>query len=220
MERKTKIGPGIAKIARGAVITALGAALLMISYPFEALDLTMASLVSMLVWIMRLEYGGVFAVGVYCATALLGFLITPGNAAVVCYALVFGWFPVFKALLERNLSKKWLILLIKLLAVTAAFALMITIFFGLFVGEISFESVAKELSSFFSIDSGRAGWFEERVLFDLNRLQWMLIGAYLIFAPIITFIYDLLLSKFALVYIFKIRPILVKAHIFGERPRR
>ena len=218
MERKRSFG--IAKIARGAIIAALGAALLLISYPFEALDLTMASIAAILIWIMRLEYGAIFALIVYAVTASACMIITPGNSGVICYTLIFGWYPVYKALIEQKIPKKALAMLLKILAVIAAFALMLTIFFSVFVGEMTFDSVAKELSSIFSIGSDKAGWFEEKGLFSLNRLQWMLIGAYLIFAPIITLIYDLLLTKFALVYIYKIRPVLVKAHIFGDQPRR
>ena len=214
MNRKSPTRTNIAKVARGAVITALGCVFLMISYPFEALDLTAASFAALLIWIIRLEYGGVFALIVYAATALLSMIITPGNSAAVCYTLVFGWYPVYKALIEKKIPKKPLVWLLKLLAVTAAFALMIAVFFAVFVGEVTFEDAAKSLSLFFSADSENAGWFEETVLFGINRLQWMMVGAYLIFAPIITLIYDLLLTKFAIIYVYKIRPILVKAHIF------
>ena len=214
MNRNSKTRTNIAKVARGAVITALGCVFLMISYPFEALDLTAASLAALLIWIVRLEYGGVFALVVYAATAVLCMIVTPGNSGTVCYALVFGWYPVYKALIERKIPKKPLQWLLKLFAVTAAFALMIALFFTVFVGEVTFEDAAKSLSLFFSADNGNAGWFEERVLFGINRLQWMMVAVYLVFAPLITLIYDLLLTKFAIIYVYKIRPVLVKAHIF------
>ena len=216
MDRRTKTRSSIAKVARGAVFTALGCVFLLVSYPFAALDLTMASFAALFVWIMRLEYGTGFALTVYAATATLCFIITPGNSGVICYTLIFGWFPIYKVIIEKHIRRRAFAVLLKLLAVIAAFALMLAIFFSIFIGDMSFDDFAKDLSFLFSPDSSSAGWFEEKVLWGLNRIQWLLIGAYLIFAPIITLIYDLLLSKFAVVYFYKIRPLLVKAHIFGE----
>ena len=209
---------GISEVSRGAAIVALGVATLLLSYPFASLDLAVASLAAIFIWILRLEYGALFALLSYFATGVLAFLLMPTNSGVICYVLIFGWYPLFKALVETKIRKKIFGKLLKLLAVSAGFGLMITLFFGIFVGDIDFSTIATDLSRFISVDPGKAAeWFDSVWLFGLNRVQWLLIGAYLLFAPLITLIYDLLLSKFALVYTYRIRPILVKAHIFGNR---
>ena len=182
------------------------------------MDLAVASLAAIFIWILRLEYGALFALLSYFATGVLAFLLMPTNSGVICYVLIFGWYPLFKALVEIKIRKKFFGKLLKLLAVCAGFGLMITLFFGIFVGDIDFSTIATDLSRFISVEPGKAAeWFDSVWLFGLNRVQWLLIGAYLLFAPLITLIYDLLLSKFALVYTYRIRPILVKAHIFGNR---
>ena len=209
---------GISEVSRGAAIVAPGVATLLLSYPFASLDLAVASLAAIFIWILRLEYGALFALLSYFATGVLAFLLMPTNSGVICYVLIFGWYPLFKALVETKIRKKIFGKLLKLLAVSAGFGLMITLFFGIFVGDIDFSTIATDLSRFISVEPGKAAeWFDSVWLFGLNRVQWLLIGAYLLFAPLITLIYDLLLSKFALVYTYRIRPILVKAHIFGNR---
>ena len=209
---------GISEVSRGAAIVALGVATLLLSYPFASLDLAVASLAAIFIWILRLEYGALFALLSYFATGVLAFLLMPTNSGVICYVLIFGWYPLFKALVETKIRKKIFGKLLKLLAVSAGFGLMITLFFRIFVGDIDFSTIATDLSRFISVEPGKAAeWFDSVWLFGLNRVQWLLIGAYLLFAPLITLIYDLLLSKFALVYTYRIRPILVKAHIFGNR---
>ncbi|MBQ9468760.1 MAG: hypothetical protein IJU52_07130 [Clostridia bacterium] len=216
-DRRKKTGYSAAKIARGAVITALCAALLLLSYPFESLDFVVATLAAMLVWIIRLEYGSGFSLLVYVAASLLSFILAPGATGVVCFGIIFGWYPVVKVIIERHVPKKLLQMLIKVLIVTVAFALMLSVFFNVFIGEMTFESFAEELSSFFSLDAAYAGWLEEQGLFGLNRLQWLMISAYLILAPLMALIFDLLLTKFAIVYMYRIRPLLVKAHVFGDK---
>lgn len=215
---KTQGRFGISEVTRGAALVALGVATLLLSYPFSSLDLSVASLAAIFIWILRLEYGTLFSLLSYFATGVLAFLLMPTNSGVICYILVFGWYPIFKALIEIKIRRKIVGKLLKMFAVCVGFGLMITLFFGIFVGNIDFSTLATDLSRFISSEQGKvAEWFNSIWLFGLNRVQWLLIGAYLLFAPFITLIYDLLLTKFALIYTYRIRPMLVKAHIFGNR---
>ena len=97
---------GISEVSRGAAIVALGVATLLLSYPFASLDLAVASLAAIFIWILRLEYGALFALLSYFATGVLAFLLMPTNSGVICYVLIFGWYPLFKALVETKIRKK------------------------------------------------------------------------------------------------------------------
>lgn len=216
-ERKNDNGLPIADVARGAIFTALGTALLTLSYAFEMLDLTVACVAAIIIWIMRIEYGAVFSLLVYAATSLLSFLLMPSNTGVASYIFVFGWYPIYKAFLEKKMKKNFLRAFLKACGVTLGFAAMIALFFAVFVGEMDFAMLAETFSSLFSEEPGEtAVWFDTVVLFGLNRLQWLFIGLYLLMAPAITAIYDLLLTKLTVLYIYKLRPSLIKAKIIKK----
>ena len=67
--------------------------------------------------------GGKSGIGIYAASALLGFLILPGKAMVSTYLLLFGLYPLVQYGVEiRKWQKNWMKLGTKLLAFMAMLA--------------------------------------------------------------------------------------------------
>ena len=106
------------RIAYCAVLTALGAVLLLLANLLPAGRLALFALASFPVCAALMLFGAGWACGVFAVTAALGFLLFPGVTAVG-YAAFFGWYPVVKSLAER-LHNKYLGWGLKWLAFTAA----------------------------------------------------------------------------------------------------
>ncbi len=212
--KQQKSGFSASSVARGGVMIALSVVILAIAYLLEVADLTVACLASMLVYIMLLEYQPLFAVCIYLGTALLSFILMPTNSGVICYTLVFGWFPIAKHLIDCKIKNRFLAFLPKAGLTIVGFAVMLLLFFKMFVGEMDFASLLEEFPIFIGEEVPEfALWINEKVLFGINRLQWIMVGIYLIFAPILTFLCDLLYDKLRPFYAYRIRPLLLKAKL-------
>lgn len=115
MNGKTK------RAAYTAVLTALGVLLLLLANLVPAGRLALLALASLPVCAALMLFGAGWGAGVCAVTAILGFLLFPGTAAIG-YAAFFGWYPIVKSLCERirNPYAGWGL---KFLAYGAAFAL-------------------------------------------------------------------------------------------------
>lgn len=67
-----------------------------------------------------LEYGCKWAFGVYGAAAVLSFFVSGDKEAVVLYALLFGVYPILKNILERRISNRILLWIVKYALFNAA----------------------------------------------------------------------------------------------------
>lgn len=98
------------RTARLGVLTALGAALLLLVNVLPAGRLGLMLIASFPVCAALMMYGPGWAAGVFAVTAALGFLLFPGTTAVG-YAAFFGWYPIAKSLIERVKSARVTVLL-------------------------------------------------------------------------------------------------------------
>ena len=105
------------KLTLSATVTALGAALLALGGVFEVLDLSVSALASLFVVFVYIEIGSPYTWLVWLATSLSAFVIFPASPLWIEYLLIFGFYPILKAYIERLLHPLWIPL--KLLYVNA-----------------------------------------------------------------------------------------------------
>lgn len=98
------------KITISAMTVALGTVFLVLGAVFDVLDLSACAFASLLVAFVYVEVGSPYTYLVWLATALLTFVFFPGSLVWVEYLLVFGIYPVLKALIEKLPRVFWLLL--------------------------------------------------------------------------------------------------------------
>ena len=83
-----------------AILTSLGVTLCWLGSLVGVLDLCTPLLTSLLLIPVVIEYGKAYPWGVWLSTALLSLLLLPNKSPAAVY-LVFGYYPILKAYLER-----------------------------------------------------------------------------------------------------------------------
>jgi riboflavin transporter FmnP len=94
------------KLAFAAILSALGAVMLLIGVLIPTLDLTACALASLVVMIALIELGFGYGAMTYAVTAVLAFLIGGIGQISIYYLLLFGLYPIIKILAEK-LPKAW-----------------------------------------------------------------------------------------------------------------
>ncbi len=98
------------KITLAAMMSALGAALLLIGAFIEALDLAMGAVSSVIMIFVYIELGSPYTWLVWLVTSACTFLLGTGNPmAAIWYFLLFGIWPILKAYIERLPRVIWLL---------------------------------------------------------------------------------------------------------------
>lgn len=123
------------RVAVCGVFIALGIILLYIGSLIEVLNISMAAIASLICIIAVIEYGGLYPLMIFGATAILSMLLLPEKFTPTIYALLIGYYPILKELIERlgkngRLSKKIALplqYLIKLLFFNAALAAVVLV---------------------------------------------------------------------------------------------
>ena len=110
------------KITLSAIIVAFGVLFMTLGYFVEALDPTVAALLSLAMVFVFLEIGSPYTWLVYACTTLLGFLFYSASLVWVTYGLVFGLYPIIKAYVERLKKGAWII--VKLVYFNLSLALL------------------------------------------------------------------------------------------------
>ena len=107
------------RLARLAILAAVGIVLLLLGSALPAGRLALVALSSLPVCVALMMYGLKWSLGVFALTAALGALLFPGAGAIM-YTAFFGYYPIAKSLFERvhNRTVGWLC---KLALYSAAF---------------------------------------------------------------------------------------------------
>lgn len=108
------------RLARLAVLAAVGTVLLLLAHVIPAGRLGLMVIAGFPVCMALMMYGRGWAAGVFAVTAALGLLLFPGTASIG-YAAFFGYYPILKSVFER-LHKRALGWGLKYALYTAAFA--------------------------------------------------------------------------------------------------
>ncbi len=126
---------GAKRIARLAVMTALGAIFLLLTGVVPAGRLGLMVIASFPVCVSLMLYGPAWATGVFACTAGIGFLLISGPVAIG-YAAFFGYYPIVKSLCERCRSV-WLAWGLKYAVYFLGFAICWFLANALFAGAVS-----------------------------------------------------------------------------------
>ena len=148
---------GTKRLARLAILTALGTVLLILGSVLPAGRLALVAVSSLGVCVALMMYGIKWSLVVFLLTTALGTLLFPG-ASVIMYAAFFGYYPIAKSLFER-LHKLWQVWACKFALYTFAFVI--------------YWLLARAL---FTFQGGELGWY---ILYPLGAVVfWLYDQAY------------------------------------------
>ena len=105
------------KLTLSALLCALGVVFMAMGSVIDVLDLTVCALASLLVVFVYLELGTRYAIGVYRCTSSAALIVGPSKLLCFEYILLFGGYPLLKALIER--LPRWLWIIVKLAFINA-----------------------------------------------------------------------------------------------------
>ena len=125
-----------AKTAIGSMVTALSVVIMMPT----AMDIfcyALPAIAGMLILISVIELGKKWAFGIFAATALISLLFVPNKEAAVMYVCFFGYYPIFKALIEDKfpIVIEWIIKIVSFLATMAGSYFLMIKFMGVTIDE-------------------------------------------------------------------------------------
>ena len=143
---------GTKRLARLAILTAIGVVLLLLGSVLPAGRLALVAVSSLPVCVTLMMYGLKWALAVFALTALLGALLFPG-AGVIMFTAFFGYYPIAKSLFERIHSK------------AAGWACKLALYSAAFV---VYWLLAKAL---FTFTGGELAWY---VLYPLGAVVFVL----------------------------------------------
>ena len=122
----------IVRISYGAILSAFAVVLLVMGGALELLDMTSATIASLVILVSALKFGVGHSLTVYAVSSCLGFIFMPTASSVWYYVLVIGYFPSLYLYLEKKTGKKWLRYAVKAaifnIGVTAALLLFIKLY--------------------------------------------------------------------------------------------
>lgn len=131
------------KLALTSVITALSLVIMFMTGLLPVMTYALPALSGMLITFVVIEISKSWAVYTYVAVSILSIIVVPDKEAAVIYALFLGYYPIIKSVIEKTALKKygtksrknvklleWIIkLLIFNIAIIAAYAIIINVFF-------------------------------------------------------------------------------------------
>lgn len=164
------------KIALGAIMTGLSIALLMSTTVIPFLSYTVPAICGTLTIIILTECGKKWALLVYACVSILAFILIPDKSAGASYALIFGYYPIVKTLLENKFSKNlaWLFKL-----TIANIVLLLSYYISL---------------KFFGIDTEGMEWITPYLM------KWYVIPIIIIGGSIFFYMYDIVLYRLSVIY--------------------
>lgn len=184
---------GAKKTAYGGILTAIAVVLLILSgiLPKGRFFLPLAA--GLTVFAAAREFSNGFGVMIYTTVSLLSFWICADKTGVLCFVLIFGYYPLIKRKIEyiKNRVLSWGMKFILFTAVFAAFILANKFVFGTDLTAISPFGIDFSNFSFLGISINTP-----------LMLGLLLYIAFLVFM----FVYDYFLTKFYPFYDFKIHP--------------
>ena len=120
------------KIALGGIVAALSVVAMLLTI-IPSMTFVLPAAAGVLLMIMVIEVNKRWAFMVYVAVGLIALFVVPDRMAAVMYVLLFGYYPILKALLESRLPRavEWVVKLIVFNAALAASYALLTFVFGI-----------------------------------------------------------------------------------------
>lgn len=125
------------KTALGGMVAALSVSLLFLVSVVPFLTYALPAAAAALLILVVIEINKKWAFGVYVSVSLLGLLVVPNKEVAVLYAAFFGFYPIVKAAIEKNMPRVveyTLKVLLFLVMMVSAYFLMIR-FMGITIEE-------------------------------------------------------------------------------------
>lgn len=129
------------KISAGAILSALTVVVLLLGSFFEILDMTCAAAASFAVLVTYIEFGFPTSICVYITGSVLSFIFSPLSSAVIYFALLMGYFPVFKFFADRFLKNRLFLSAAKFLVFNAGFCAVVFVFVKMYGMEALLEGL-------------------------------------------------------------------------------
>jgi hypothetical protein len=89
------------KVSLGGIVAALCLVMMFLTAVFPPLNMTLPLFAGMLISVVAIEVSDSWAFVTYIVVSLLSFFITPDKEAAIFFALLFGYYPVLKDIIER-----------------------------------------------------------------------------------------------------------------------
>ena len=125
------------KCAIGGIVAALSLVLMISVAIFPFMEYALPAVAGALTIFMVIETDKKWAFGVYCTVAILGLLLVPNKEVAVMYLAFFGYYPIYKALIESKIPAVlcWIIKVLSFAGTMAgSYALMMK-FMGITIDE-------------------------------------------------------------------------------------
>lgn len=174
------------KLTIGAILSALGVAILFIGSMIEVMDLSMAALASFFCIFAVIELGGAYPWMIYATTGLISIIMLPLGMGGWFYLLFFGYYPILKEKIER--LKKPISWLLKFVLLNLALAIGVTLAYFLFLG----KSGGSILGAF-------------QLVFGGEGIGIAMASIVYAFVNVVFLVYDVALTRLISFYFFKLR---------------
>ena len=103
--------------------------------------MTCAAVASFAVLITYLEFGFMTSISVYLVASLLSFIFSPLSSAVIYFAMLLGYFPIFKFFADTFLKPKLFSAMAKFLIFNLGFCAIVFVFFKIYGAEVLLEGL-------------------------------------------------------------------------------
>lgn len=89
------------KVSLGGIVASLCLLMMFLTAVFPPLNMTLPLFAGMFISVVAIETSPSWALVTYAAVSILSFFITPDKQAPVFFALLFGYYPVLKDIIEK-----------------------------------------------------------------------------------------------------------------------
>lgn len=178
------VNKNLKKLTAGALLSAMGVAMLSLGGIIETVDLSMAALASFMCIFAVIEMGGAYPWLIFSVTGVLSVIIMPHNMGAWFYLLFFGYYPILKEKVER--LKRPISWVVKMLILNVALALGLLI-----VGYIVY--------------GGQKGFFDLINSIMETEFGTLATVGLIILVEVTFIIYDLALTRLITYYTVKLR---------------
>ena len=91
------------KVALGGVVASLCLMLMLCTAVFPVLNMAVPLYMGAMIVVVAVEIDDKWAFVTYSAVSLLSFFITPDKEAVLMFVMLFGYYPILRRVIERNI---------------------------------------------------------------------------------------------------------------------
>lgn len=101
-------------IALCGILSALGVVIMMITAIVPTATYAMPAMASLLLTVIVIEINKNWALASYFVVSILSLLLVPDKESVVFYILFFGYYPIYKQIIESKIKFQWLQWILKI----------------------------------------------------------------------------------------------------------